>query len=55
MCGEAVKQSNVGVVRPSTACGLWKIRKVGRGEGKQMVVPIFIFLFFCNFLPNLGV
>ena len=35
MCGEAMKRSDVGVVRRLTVCGLWKIRKVGRGEGRR--------------------
>ena len=36
VCGETVKRSVVVVVQRSTACGLWKIRKVGRrGEGKR--------------------
>ena len=34
VCGEAVKWSVVVVVRRSTACRLWKIRKLGREEGK---------------------
>ena len=34
VCGEAIKRLDVGVVRRPTTCGLWKIRKVERGEGK---------------------
>ena len=41
VCGEVVKRSDVGVVRLSTACGLWKIRKVGRGEGKGCSIFYF--------------
>ena len=43
VCSEVVKRSDVGVVRRSIACGLWKIRKVGRGEGKGCS-NLFIFL-----------
>ena len=35
VCGETVKRSVMVVVRRSTTCGLWKIRKVGLGEGKR--------------------
>ena len=46
VCGEAVKRSDVGVVRRSTTYGLWKIRKVERGEGR--VVQILFFVISCQ-------
>ena len=39
--------SDVGVVRRSTTCGLWKIRKVGLGEGNGRKGYSIFFFFFC--------
>ena len=46
VCSETMKRSDVGIVRRSIACGLWKIRNVAHGEGKGC--SNFFFVIYCR-------